>query len=106
MRWVCPYSYQIIYSCINNNNNNYYYYVIIIIIIIIMVPISYLPAISMNLHFQSSDDDGTSGPGESVVSSSTINSVEEEDDQSMDADSVEVEQGTPDSDGCREASKE
>jgi hypothetical protein len=71
-----------------------------------MVPISYLPAISMNLHFESSDDDGTSGPGESVVSSSTINSVEEEDDQSMDADSVEVEQGTPDSDGSIEASKE
>jgi hypothetical protein len=40
------------------------------------------------------------------VSSSTINSVEEEDDQSMDADSVEVDEGTPDSDGIIEASKE
>jgi hypothetical protein len=71
-----------------------------------MVPISCLPAISMNLYFESSNDDGTSSPGESVVSSSTINSVKEEDDQSMDAESVEVEQGTPDSDGSIEASKQ
>ena len=41
MRWVCPYSQQILYSCINNNNNNYQYYVIIIIIIVIMVSIFY-----------------------------------------------------------------
>ena len=60
----------------------------------------------MNLHFESADEDGTISIGESVAFSSTINGVEEEDDQSMDADSAEVEQGTRDSDGSIEASKE
>jgi hypothetical protein len=74
--------------------------------VIFLVTIFCLPAFSMNLNFECCDKDGTTSIGELVAFSSSIDGVEEEDDHSMDADSVEVKEGTQDSDGSIEASNE